>query len=148
MPAITVRGLPEVQRNLSEFPRLLVMSCFAKALARAAAVFEDELRARTPETDFSTSSEEYGHLSEAIMDELAIDTQGRGGRVRIGFGQKDFVARFVEYGHRMVSHRGHVTGTVAPHPFMRPAFEAAAAAALDAFINTVNEFMESGAANG
>lgn len=143
MPGITVRRIPEVQRNLKDFPRLLVMGCFQKALARAAAVFEEEIRSRCPETDYSTSSEEYGHLIDNLMDEITIDTQGRGGKARIGFGTKAMVALWVEYGHRMVTHKGKQVGSVEAHPFMRQSFEAAADRAIDAFTETVKEFMQS-----
>src|ERR1700733_5711926 len=103
---ITVRGIPEIQRNLAEFPKVLVMGAFNKALSRAAAVFEAELRSRTPESDYSTSSEEYGHLVDCLMDVIEIDSGGRGGRASIGFGRKSMVALWVEFGHRMVSHSG------------------------------------------
>lgn len=139
---ITVRGIPEVQRNLADFPRLLVMGCFQKALARAAAVFEEELRSRTPETDYSTSSEDYGHLIDNLMDEITIDTQGRGGRARIGFGKKDMVALWVNYGHRMLTHKGRQVGTVQGTHFMQAAFAAAADRAVEVFIETVQEFLQ------
>lgn len=141
---ITVRGIPEVQHNLKDFPRLLVLGCFQRALSRASAVFEEELAARTPETDYSTSSEEYGHLLDNLVSEITIDTQGRGGRVQIGFGRKGFVALWVEYGHRMVNRSHKQTGTVKAHPFMRPAFEAAANRAVDVFVETVQEYLQSG----
>lgn len=140
---ITVRGIPEVQRNLADFPKLLVMGAFTKALSRAAAVFEAELRANTPETDYSTSSDEYGHLVDCLTDELEIDTNGRGGRVRVGFGRKGYVALWVEYGHRMLSHSGQKTklDRTKANPFMRQAFENAADAALDAFTEAIQEFL-------
>jgi hypothetical protein len=138
---ITVRGIPEVQRNLKDFPRLLVMGCFRKALARAAAVFEEELAARCPESDYSTSSEEYGHLIENIASQITIDTQGRGGKARIGFGKKGFLALWLEYGHRMVTHKGRQVGTVEATPFVRPAFEAAADRALAVFVEEVSAFL-------
>jgi hypothetical protein len=150
---ITVTGIPEIQRNLANFPRVLVMGCFAKALSRAAGVFEEELRARCPETDFSTSSDEYGHLVDNLMSTVTIDTGGQGGRASIGFGRKGMVALWVEYGHRQVtggklsrkgSGPGRETGFTPPHPFMRQAFEAAADRAVDVIIETIQEFMQSG----
>ncbi len=140
---ITVRGIPEVQKTLAAFPRLLVLRCFHKALSRAAGVMEEELRARCPESDYSTSSEEYGHLVENISSQITLDTQNRGGRARIGFGNKSFVALWIEYGHRMVTHKGRVVGSVQSHPFIRQSFEAAADRALEAFIEEVQNFMSS-----
>jgi HK97 gp10 family phage protein len=149
---ITVRGIPEVQRNLANFPRVLVLGCFQKALARASAVFEAELASRTPEADsYTTSSEEYGTLLENLTSAVTIDTQGRGGKASIGFGRKGFVAMFVEYGHQIaiggkltrkgITGPGRKGGFVPAHPFMRPAFEAAAERAVDVFIETVKEYM-------
>lgn len=140
---ITVRGIPEVQRNLESFPRLLVLNCFQVALSRAIAVIEEEVRTRTPESDYSTSSEEYGHLLDNLMSEVTIDTQGRGGFARVSFGKKSYVALFIEYGHRMVTHGGKDTGKfVQANPFMRQAFEAAADKAFDVFAETVREYMD------
>src|SRR5258707_312105 len=130
---ITVRGIPEVQRNLKGFPRLLVMQCFRKALSRAAAVFEQELAARCPEGELSTSTEEYGHLVDNVMSTVEIDSQGHGGKAQIGFGRKSMVALWVEYGHRLLSHKGKPIGHVQPHPFMRAAFQAAADRAIEVF---------------
>jgi hypothetical protein len=141
---ITVRGIPQVQRALADFPRLLVMDCFRVALGRAAAVFEEELDARCPESDYSTSSEEYGHLIDNLVSEITIDTQGRGGRVKIGFGKKGFVALWIEYGHRMVTHKGKTVGSVAAHPFMRASFESAADRALEVFTETVRDYLNTG----
>jgi hypothetical protein len=143
---ITVRGIPEVQGFLRAFPNVLVMGCFAKALSRAGGVFEAELRANMPETDYSTSSEEYGHLLDNLLSEVIIDTKGQGGKVKVGFGRKGMIAMWVEFGHRMLSHDKKPTklDRVKANPFMRRAFAAAADAAVDAFIETVREFMQSG----
>ncbi len=142
MAGITVRGIPEIKRNLSNFPRALVIGCFNRALSRAAAVFEAEVRERCPETDFSTSSEEYGHLVDNLQSTITIDSQGRGGKARIHFGKSSFVALWVEYGHRMVTHKGRQVGTVAANPFIRQAFAAAADRALEVVIETVQEYMK------
>ena len=145
---ITVRGIPQVQANLKGFPRILVMGCFAKALSRAAGVFEEALAAECPEAEMeTTSSEKYGTLLENIMSIVTIDTQGRGGRASIGFGKKGFVAVFIEYGHRMMTHQKKDTGKFVPqNPFMRRAFSRAADKALEAFTEEVENFMQSGSA--
>lgn len=142
---ITVRGIPEVTRNLEEFPKLLVMSCFAKALSRAIAVFEAELRATCPEADYeTTSSEEYGTLLENLMSTVEIDSGGRGGRARVGFGKKSMVALWLEYGHRKVTHSGKDIGFVPANPFMRRAFAAVAERAVEVFVEEVKAFMQQG----
>jgi len=142
---VIVRGIPQVQRNLAEFPRLLVMRCFGKALSRAAGVFEQELAARCPEAkDYAPSDDEYGPLLENLMSVVTIDTNGQGGRAQIGFGKKSMVALWIEYGHRIVTHAGRDTGKVAvANPFMRRAFAAAAERAVTVFVETVQEFLES-----
>ena len=139
--AAHIRGIPECQKNLSDFPKLLVMNCFRVALGRAIAVFEAEVRARTPESDYSTSSEEYGHLIDNLMSTVTIDTQARGGRAVLSFGRKGFLAVWLEFGHRKVTHKGREIGSVAAKPFMRQSFETASEAALDAFTETVKDFM-------
>lgn len=146
MPGITVTGIPDVQRNLSNFPRLLVMQCLGKALSKAAGVFEEELRATCPETDYSTSSDDYGHLVDNLLSEVTIDTEGRGGKASVGFGRKGMVALWVEYGHRMLSHSGAPTklARVQANPFMRRAAEAAADRAIEVFTETIKEYMKTG----
>ncbi len=153
MAGITVRGIPEVQSYLRDFPRILAINCFRKALGRAAAVFEQELRARCPEADLATSDDDYGKLIDNLISTITIDSQGRGGRMQIGFGRKGFVAMFVEYGHRMVAHgataadrknnyEGKLLGAaVPPYPFMRPAFAAAADKAIEVVVEEIQEFM-------
>lgn len=140
---ITVRGIPEVQRNLAAFPQLLVMQCLLKAVSRAAAVIEEELAARTPEDEDARSTEEYGLLIENLMSVVTVDENGQGARASIGFGKKGFIALFVEYGHRLVR-GGNQYGSVAPHPFMRAAFEAAAEKAVDVFIEEVRNYLTEG----
>ena len=46
---------------------------------------------------------------------------------------------WVEYGHAMVGHRPGKKdlGTIPPHPFMRPGFDASADAAVDAFAESL-----------
>ncbi len=151
MAGITVRGIPEVQQNLRDFPRKLAINCFRKALGRAAAVFEAELRARCPEADVA-SSDEYGKLIDNLISTITLDLNGRGGRMQVGFGRKDFVAIFVEYGHRMVAHgataedrknnyEGKLLGSVPAHPFMRPAFAAGADKAIEVVVEEIQAFM-------
>ena len=158
---ITVRGIPELQRNLLAFPKLLMMECIAVALRRAADVFVAVVRARCPmgKGEFDAESGEFAdgfaHLVEAVEAKVIIDPRGHG-RARIGFGKLGYRALFVEFGHRMVGHRnqGRVADLrslgkdVPAHPFMRPAFEAGAEAALEAFTQAVEEYMSSGSVNG
>lgn len=152
---ITVRGIPEVQSNLRALPKLLVMECFSKGLHAAAQVMESAVRVRLPYDRTASSVEEYGLLLNDLVSIVTIDTNGNGGQVQITFRKKAMVALWVEYGHRLVrggrlaskknkSGKGTVIGQVPPHPFLRPAFEAAADAAIDAFVAAVQSYMTEG----
>jgi HK97 gp10 family phage protein len=141
MASITVHGLAEVQRALREAPRTLVLRSFARALSAGAGVIEAELAVRTPIGDETTNNELLGHLVDNITSEVKVDTQGRGGTARVGFGKKGYVARWLEYGHRQVSHQPgkRQVGRTAAHPFMRPAVTASAEGAIEAFQNVLSE---------
>lgn len=136
--------------NLKAFPKLMVMECFSKALRRAANVMAAEVRVRIPYNDQSrtaTSVKEYGLLLNDLISLVTIDANGNGGKAQITFNKKGMVALWVEYGHRMVTggrynRRGsRQVGNVPPHPFMRPAFEAAAEETIAAFIEEVENYV-------
>jgi HK97 gp10 family phage protein len=147
---ITVVGLEDVQRMLAEAPKIVVANGFLKALSAGANVFADELETSTPEKAEDTGGLlDKGVLRESITIEVELDSQSRGGSADISFGKNGFVAKWVEFGHRMLGHKdktgekkvlGSVEGTtVPPHPFVRPAFDAAADRAVEAFTNSIEE---------
>jgi hypothetical protein len=120
-------------------PHTIVVQAFLQALSAGGAVILAEVAARTPERDEGERNEDQIHLIEALTYETELDTNGQGGRVRIGFGREGRRAMWVEYGHRLMSHNPDEKeiGTVPAHPFMRPAADAAADAAIEAFRATL-----------
>jgi HK97 gp10 family phage protein len=134
---ITVSGIEEVCAALDKMPQRLVKGAYAKALTAASVPVVEALTARTPV--------DTGDLAAHIKTDIAINAQGKGGRVQVGFGTKGHVARFVEFGHHMIGHEPtkKELGTVQPHPFMRPATETAADAAVEAFADSIRASVNS-----
>jgi HK97 gp10 family phage protein len=176
--SINVTGLEETCAALSELPTRIVKHTFARAFAAAAVPISETMRTRCPV--------DTGDLREHVQSKIGINSDGKGGTLEVGFypgtvtvtvmteqgpkkrrrqdGSASSKARFVEFGHRQVSHElkaaleGQVglgkngkpnrkkyrelleateTGMVQPHPFMRPALETSADAAIEAFSNSV-----------
>lgn len=136
---IRITGVPAVARKLETMPRVIVLGAFAKALEAAAQVIAAELAARTPEADEGSRDENEAHLIEGLTFEVGLNAEGRGGRARVGYGKQGQKAMWVEYGHRLIGHKpgNKQIGEVAAHPFMRPAADAAAEPAVEAFQNTL-----------
>lgn len=74
-----------------------------------------------------SASEKTGEMLPDLDTTVTLDADFRGGIAEAGFsGAQAAVARWVEYGHREVSHGPieKLIGDVRPHPFMRPASSA------------------------
>jgi len=148
-PTITVEGIAETVAMLDDLPKTLVLAGFTGALNAAADVLSAELDLQTPiRLGFSDGdlTVEGGALKAALMREVTLDSNYRGGLVEIGFGKLGYIANFVEYGHVMLSHSGKQLsgprtpgGFVPAHPFMRPAFEAGKERAIDAFVASIQQ---------
>jgi HK97 gp10 family phage protein len=137
--AIHVKGIEAVCANLDKMPDRLVKGAYAKALSAAAVPIVEALVPRIPV--------HTGDLAAHLVTEVAINAEGKGGYVQIGFGKRSYIARFLEYGHRKVGHKPKLTFKgqfVSARPFMRPATETAAEAAVQAFANSINESVETG----
>jgi hypothetical protein len=145
---ITITGLAEVQAMLRDAPRHIVVSGFARAGRDAANVFEAELAVRTPvrtetlwndETFSEFRNQTGGGLRASVVSTVEVDAQGRGVHTQTGFGKQGHVAAWVEFGHRMVTHKPkkREVGFVPAHPFIRPAFEASGDRAIDVFARSL-----------
>ena len=151
-PSITIEGLEETMAMFEDLPKALILAGFTGALNAAADVLAGELDARTPIRLGFEGGEltvEGGALEEALMREITLDANYRGGLAEIGYGKLGYIANFVEYGHVMLSHRkkpieGPRTpgGMVAAHPFMRPAFDVGKERAIDAFTDSIHSTLE------
>jgi len=138
---IKITGIDEVSANLDELPLRLVKNAYAKALVAGAVPIVQALGAR-----MGFFKEATGEMQAHLVTDIAIDSAGKGGRIQIGFGRLGHIARFVEYGHREIGHKplSKELGVVQPHPFMRPALETAADAAVDAFATSIKESIDEG----
>ena len=143
---VTITGLAQVQMALTTAPARLVKNAFARALAAACVPVVRELELRTPvsaknelfndETFSPIAGTGTGDLKSALMSDIAINSEGKGGIGRVGFGKQGYKARLVETGHRMIGHKPGLKDLgkpVPPHPFMAQAAVAAADAAMGAF---------------
>ena len=140
---IQVTGLEDVQRMLKEAPKHVVVTGYAKALRRSINVIAETLQMLTPEGSNHTN-DDILPLNESIVTDVQVDSNGRGGVARVGYGKSGHVALFVEYGHVMKTHKpgSSIVGHVPAHPFMRPAFDQSAAAATAAFQESITETVE------
>jgi hypothetical protein len=134
---ITVEGVDEVCREFREAPPRLIPYALLKGLEAAGWVLQGAIESRTPVggSIVGGRSTTGGALIADLDMNITLDQNFRGGVVKVGFGKQGYVARFVEYGHRMIGHkpRNRELGVVQPHPFMRPAADDAAEAAVAAF---------------
>jgi hypothetical protein len=156
---IKVTGIAEVQKMLAEAPKSVVARGYLKALDAGIKVFEAYLELKTP-IRLGFEGEDLmvqgGDLKAALVSQVELDSQFRGGIAAVGYGKLGYIANFVEYGHRIVkpggryvnsrgkSRKGTVTGQVPAYPFMRPAFDTQADAALDAFCESLIETLKGG----
>jgi hypothetical protein len=127
---------------------------FARALVAAAVPVFNALERWTPVAEYPAGMFAYpGSLSLHIRTDIYFAEDG--GVASINFGKYGDVARFVEYGHRMIAHGakwadrmknyvGKVLGIVPPHPFMRPAAFESADDAVEAFVRSLEETLVTG----
>lgn len=133
---ITISGIDEVQRLLDTAAPRIVKHAFAKALAAAAVPIVKELQIRTPV--------EHGDLRRAITTKIAVSGDSEGGEAIVGFGRQSHKALWLEFGHRMVTHkpRKAQVGQVPARPFIRPAFDASANKSVEAFTQSMTESLQ------
>jgi HK97 gp10 family phage protein len=133
---ITISGIAETAAMLDELPRYIVLHGFNEGLHAAAEVIEREMRPRIPVHE--------GELKAALMHEVTLDSNYRGGIASVGFGNMGMRAFWVEFGHAMVGHKPgkKALGQVPAHPFMRPAVFASQEAAIDAFAASIRKTVE------
>lgn len=148
---IEIEGLEDVQRLLAEAPRTVVARGYLKALQAGANVIANELESNTPiKKEDVGGLLDKGVLRESVMIVIELDSDFRGGVALIGFGKNGFVALWLEYGHRMLSHgakgtRHEIgTGIVAANPFMRRTTAACADRAIDAFADALASELKGG----
>lgn len=141
---VQVQGLAEVDAKLHKLANKLADRSLRKAVEAGLVVMADAVRDRTPE--------KTGLLKSSVGGRVAT-SQKQGALVGVvGFGNEGYVARLVEFGHRVRAKAkngkskksGAVVGHVPAHPFMRPAFDESKDAAVEAFTETIKSEVESG----
>lgn len=139
---VTITGLSEVQAMLRDAPKNIVALGFIRAVSAGANVIADEVELHTPVKAQDTGGLlDKGELRESLMIDFSMDSQLRWAAAQVGFGKNGHVALWVEYGHQMVGHAPgkKARGQVAAQPFMRPAADASADAAIEAVTRSLSD---------
>lgn len=124
---------------LERAPKEVVPGALLSGLRAGGQVIEEHMAGRVPD--------KTGDLLSDLGTTITLDSDFRGGIAQVGFtSAQAHKAGWVEYGHRMVSHEPDKAeiGQVQPHPFMRPAADASAEEAVEAFTETVMAELEKG----
>lgn len=154
--SIEVEGIAGVCAILDDIPKVVAARGYLAGLKAAGNVFESALWPRTPVDQIAALNKAHGGkgaLITRIVQDIEIDANGRGGVVDVGFGPLGHIALWVEYGHNQVTGgrlatiknkagKGKLVGFTPAHPFMRPAFDASAERAVDAFVVAVKQVLD------
>jgi HK97 gp10 family phage protein len=158
--SIDIKGLAELKATFDSLAKKDADRCVAKALMAGA---EIEQAAIVERAVFTTTG---GLLPEgALANDIEITrhrSKDGNSYITVGPGAyTSFVARLVEYGHRLVCGGksrllangktrgpGSQVGTVAAHSFIRTGFEASQQAVADAIATTLTTEIEKAAAKG
>lgn len=146
---IRVEGIGEVKKFLEDFDAKMQDRAMRQALGAGGEVFLEAVTEAAPErVDWLGGRLPPGALKADVQ---LVTKRLDGGQLAaiVQFGKLTYwIAGFVEYGHRLIrraaggkfklkvkgSGRGAQIGTVEPHQFIRPAFEASKARAIAAFV--------------
>ena len=146
---IEVTGVDETLAYLDRMSQVVQTTALVVGLNRAGNVIADEVERVTPvrksnPTDGSNSLDR-AILRESVMLTVTIDSRSRGGEAVVSHGKYSYVAGWLEWGHRLLSHGSKsirkVIGHVQPWPFMRPAAERVKERAIAAFTEGMTEEM-------
>ena len=153
--SIEIRGGTELQQKLDELKKEQADAFMRKALREGASVIRNEVAERAPEQVETPGPESTALPPGALRNDVVVRTPRKttGPLVVVEFGKYTrHVARWVEYGHRLVRGgylkvlangktrgKGKEFGQVAAHPFIRPGFEASAPRAVDAITESLKQ---------
>lgn len=132
MADLDVTGLSELRGRFSELPNRLMKNVLKSSLRQAANVVKDEAKSRVPVSSGALKSSirvisRRGSPTSVLMSVVAGDLTGK---QQSKFGQKSaFYALFVEKG----------SVNMAAHPFMKPAIESKAQAAIDVMVQAIGD---------
>lgn len=150
---IRVEGIAAVKKALEDLDVKVRVKAMKKALEAAGVPMKAAVIERVP-----TKEEVGGKLPVGAMkNDVRMRVTQQDGQLMavVEFGPLTFyVARWVEYGHRLVKggtssmKRGKLRGSgkqignVEAHPFIRPAFEASKKASFDAFVEQLRKELQ------
>jgi len=145
---VSVEGADEIDRNLARVSIELRGRLLQRALRRAAAHGRKETRRRAPKGDGVGGDSDFPDLKKSVKSKV-LPAKGETVVAIVGTAPAARQAHMVEFGHKMVvggtissgdparvrpatdpkrTGKGRVIGSVQPHPFVRPSFDAAAPA--------------------
>lgn len=123
---VQVEGLTELNAALQDLGDKVAKQFLRKAGKEASDLFVEAAKQRAPVLKKATRQRQPGTLRDSIIAKVSL-RKGKGLSVRVGPKKEVFYARFVEFG----------TSKMAPHPYMRPAWDNEKQAALDAFAESL-----------
>lgn len=139
---IDVKGIPELDNLFAQLAGPIVERAMVQGVTEGAKIFQQAvtdaapIRAALPSSTALPPGELKGHIQIRL-------TKLRNGMIAAFIEpskQNRHVARFVEYGHRLVrggrlkngrNGTGKIVGAVVAHPFVRPAYESSSGEAID-----------------
>jgi hypothetical protein len=141
---IKITGLAEVQRMLREAPPKVAFIGLGRALHAAGTEFAGAIYHACPETEEGARS---GQAADGdiphLQDELQLDVYmyADGGKAQVHFGKLDYLAAWLEFGHRRVGHKPgmKLLGFQKPDPFVRRAADESAENAIAVFVDFMDK---------
>lgn len=94
---VYITGADEIAHEFANAPRQLLPTALLRAGTAGGKVLRDAIAALTPV--------DQGHLKADLDVVVTLDSEFRGIVVDVGFGDLGYIARFVEYGHKIMSHK-------------------------------------------
>ena len=138
-----IHGFKELGEDLKKYERQLQQKVVKKATREGAKVILKAARANAPKRIQEWEGAKYAQPAGTLKKRgIRIERATRQPRhiVRdiIGFSKEAWYGRLVETGHKLVR-KGKVIGHVAAKPFLRPAFDANHARAIEVMKATMEE---------
>jgi HK97 gp10 family phage protein len=148
--SIDVEGLSALQAKLDDLGTTMADRAIRKALKAGALIEQAAIVERAPVKDVTGGILPPGALKSDIVIRMKKDASGANSAVVGPAKLTAHVARWVEYGHRLVvggrsrvlrsgktKGPGKQVGQVEAYPFIRPAYEASRAAVTEAICKTL-----------
>lgn len=155
---IEVEGLEELDARMEAFPAEFNRECARDGVEAMCVYLALLAQANAPVMTEAFGNREPGELRDSIgviMEDVVASqpwyTNGLVTPIYEGGGLQTpgVWGKFVEYGHDVVvggekryGHGGEVVGHVEPHPFLRPAVDEGAEAAIDICVRVVGESLD------